>query len=182
MVCESIPFPRRGKSTPLGNAKAMNPAGRTTLVFFLVPLASWLLLLCLPHLTEADTDVGHIAVVETDATILQPGELFDLNGKTITFTPKAGGGYKIDIGALNFDSRIGVRTSLGLNSSGFIDLPFVFPFFGVNQTTVFVNSNGRCPEFSWKWLVATDIKHHYFSLVNQFSRLCAGIFPSVFAL
>ena len=40
----------------------------------------------------------------------------------------------------------------------------------------------RCPEFSWKWLVATDIKHHYFSLVNQFFRLCGRFFSSVFAL
>ena len=41
---------------------------------------------------------------------------------------------------------------------------------------------GRCPEFSWKWLVATDIKHHYFSLVNQFFRLCGRFCSSVFAL
>ncbi len=40
----------------------------------------------------------------------------------------------------------------------------------------------RCPEFSWKWLVATDIKHHYFSLVNQFFRLCGRFCSSVFAL
>ncbi len=45
-----------------------------------------------------------------------------------------------------------------------------------------VDLNGRCPEFSWKWLVATDIKHHYFSLVNQFFRLCGRFCSSVFAL
>jgi len=47
---------------------------------------------------------------------------------------------------------------------------------------VFLEDGRRCPEFSWKWLVATDIKHHYFSLVNQFFRLCGRFFSSVFAL
>ncbi len=45
-----------------------------------------------------------------------------------------------------------------------------------------IDTQGRCPEFSWKWLVATDIKHHYFSLVNQFFRLCGRFCSSVFAL
>ncbi len=45
-----------------------------------------------------------------------------------------------------------------------------------------IEQHGRCPEFSWKWLVATDIKHHYFSLVNQFFRLCGRFCSSVFAL
>ncbi len=48
--------------------------------------------------------------------------------------------------------------------------------------TGFLYLAGRCPEFSWKWLVATDIKHHYFSLVNQFFRLCGRFCSSVFAL
>jgi len=121
----------------------MNPAGRTTLVFFLVSMASWLLVLCLPHLTEADTDVGQIAIIETDAAILQPGELFDLISKTITFTPKASGGYTVDIGDLNFDTRLGNNLNLGDDDSVFGNLGFTFPFFGVDNTTVSVNSNGH---------------------------------------
>src|SRR2546422_7906061 len=41
----------------------------------------------------ADTDVGVIAVIEADPTILQPRELFDLNNRSLTFTPRTGGGY-----------------------------------------------------------------------------------------
>ncbi len=55
---------------------------------------------------------------------------------------------------------------------------------GRGSTAQFWDPGGerRCPEFSWKWLVATDIKHHYFSLVNQFFRLCGRFCSSVFAL
>ena len=72
-----------------------------------------LYLLYLPQAKGADTDVGNIAVIEADPTILQPGELFDLNDRTVTFTPKGGGGYSVTVGALNFDSRLGGNLNLG---------------------------------------------------------------------
>src|SRR3990172_12796247 len=61
----------------------------------------------------ADFASGDIAVIEADPTILQPGEDFDLGGKTLTFTPKAGGGYTIGIavGAINPD--LGTNLALG---------------------------------------------------------------------
>jgi photosystem II stability/assembly factor-like uncharacterized protein len=91
----------------------------------------------------ADFDSGNIAVIETDPTILQPGEQFDLAGKTLTFTPKAGGGYTISVAAGTINSNLG--TNLNLNddaSTGARPLGFSFPFFGTNYTTLFVNSNG----------------------------------------
>ncbi|HLA80828.1 MAG TPA: hypothetical protein VJP78_04240 [Thermoleophilia bacterium] len=91
----------------------------------------------------ADFDSGDIAVIEADPTILQPGEDFDLSGKTLTFTPKAGGGYTIGIavGAINPD--LGTNLALGDDAStGALPLGFSFPFFGTSYSSVFTNSNG----------------------------------------
>jgi hypothetical protein len=41
----------------------------------------------------ADTDVGNIAIVEADATILP--ESFDLDRMTLEFTPNVEGGYNV---------------------------------------------------------------------------------------
>ena len=109
---------------------------------FLIPAAFALWLIFLPTLAGPDTDTGNIAVIEADATILQPGELFDLNNQTLTFTPKSGGGYTVGVGALDFNASLG--TDLGLGDDSFVSqaLSFTFPFFGMNRTSVFVNSNG----------------------------------------
>lgn len=91
----------------------------------------------------ADFDSGDIAVVETDPRILQPGEEFDLAGKTLTFTPKAGGGYSIDIAGGTINSNLGTDLSLSDDAStSALPLGFSFPFFGVIYTAIFVNSNG----------------------------------------
>lgn len=93
--------------------------------------------------TWADFDSGNIAVIETDPTILQPGEEFDLAGKTLTFTPKAGGGYTIGIASGIINSNLGTDLNLSDDAStGALFLGFSFPFFGTNYTTLFVNSNG----------------------------------------
>jgi hypothetical protein len=90
----------------------------------------------------ADSVVGNIAVIETDPTVLQPAKPFDLNGKTLTFAPKLGGGYTVSVGPLSFESALG--SNLGLKDDSFISqpLPFAFPFFGVARTTAFIGSNG----------------------------------------
>lgn len=96
-----------------------------------------------PRDGTADATVGNIVVIETDPTVLQPGELFDLNNSTVTFTPRPGGGYTATVGALEFDSRLGSNLSLADDASVSVSLGFGFPFFGVNRTSVFVNSNGH---------------------------------------
>lgn len=97
----------------------------------------------LPGLAAADVDVGQIAVVEADPRILQPGEPFDLAGHTLTLTPRAGGGYDVAAGALAFESDLGTRLPLGDDDSAQQALPFVFRFFEVPRTTVFINANGN---------------------------------------
>lgn len=91
----------------------------------------------------ADTDSGNIAIIETDPTILQPGESFDLNNRSLTFTPRSGGGYTVSSGTLNFDSNTGTNLNLSDDGSVQQNLSFTFPFFGVNRTSVFINSNGN---------------------------------------
>ena len=92
---------------------------------------------------RADADINNIAVIQTDATILQPGELFDLNNKTVVFTPKVSGGYTASVLPIQFDSNQG--TNLNLFDDDFVGetLPFNFRFYGSNKNTLYINSNGN---------------------------------------
>jgi len=93
--------------------------------------------------SAADFDAGDVAVIQADPTILQPGEDIDLAGRTIVFTPRAGGGYTLGSPSGSVDPSLGIDLGLGDDAStGAQPLGFTFPFFGVNYTTVFVNSNG----------------------------------------
>ncbi|MFQ5520334.1 MAG: hypothetical protein ACE5FK_02950, partial [Candidatus Methylomirabilia bacterium] len=104
---------------------------------------AWAAGLPVPPPAAADIDVGDIAVIETDPTILQPGELFDLNGRTVTFTPGPGGGYIVSASALSFDPSLGTPLGLGDDSSVQVTPAFAFPFFGTSWPSVFINSNGN---------------------------------------
>ena len=113
---------------------------RFSLLIWAIGCGLWAVSISSP--SRADTDVGNIAVIEADPTILQPGELFDLNNQTLTFTPQAGGGYTVSVGALSFDMNLGANLNLGDDASFSQALSFTFPYFGVNRSAVFINSNG----------------------------------------
>lgn len=119
----------------VGRRKGSRARWALTVFFFLVALlatSAW-----------ADFDSGDIAVIETDPTILQPGEEFDLAGQTLIFTPKAGGGYTIGIAGGTINSNLGTNLGLGDDAStSALALGFSFPFFGTSYTSVFINSNG----------------------------------------
>jgi len=106
--------------------------------------AIWLLFVAfLATSVWADFDSGDISVIEADPTILQPGEDFDLGGKMLTFTPKAGGGYTIGIAVGAINPNLGTNLALGDDAStGALPLGFSFPFFGTSYSSVFTNSNG----------------------------------------
>jgi hypothetical protein len=118
-----------------------NNKGRSIVIGWLAAIC--LEFLVLPMAAVADINAGNIAVVEADATILQPGELFDLNNKTLTFTPKPGGGYIVSTGSLNFDFSLGTNLGLGDEDFSLQSLSFAFPFFGASQNSVFIDSNGH---------------------------------------
>ncbi len=74
--------------------------------FIQLGIGFWLSSLCLALSVSADTDIGNIAIIEAGPTILQPGELFDLNNQTLTFTPLTDGGYTVSAGSLNFNANL----------------------------------------------------------------------------
>ena len=130
---------KKRSATEQSGRKARFMRTRFAVIFFLLTALS-----LLPTVAQADFDSGNIAVIETDPTILQPGEDFDLSGKTVTFTPKTGGGYTVSIASGSVDtSNLGTNLALGDDqSSPAQNLGFTFPFFGTNYTSIFVNSNG----------------------------------------
>jgi hypothetical protein len=122
---------------------AADPAGlrRASPLIYLILFAHLALSSAAP--AKADFNAGDVAVFEADATLLEPGEDFDLAGKTVTFTPKGGGGYTISTSPGAIDPRVGSFLGLGDDAtSSPLFLGFAFPFFGTSYGTVFVNSNG----------------------------------------
>src|SRR5688572_16022747 len=75
-----------------------------------------------------DRDVGEIAVIEDDGTLLAPPNPFDLRGAGLRFRPNASGGYDVSRMDATFRSRIGQRVPLGDDDTTPRSLPFAFPF------------------------------------------------------
>ena len=124
---------------------------------------------------DAMTLHGSVTAVPATGLIQKQANFFDLEGKTVTFTPNGASGYAVHIGALTwvetsaatgrsfdfsepaerrlspFDDRF--RPRIRLNRGGedtAISLPFAFPFAGRTWTRVHANTNGnvsfRAPE------------------------------------
>lgn len=90
----------------------------------------------------ADQDVGQIAVINADGSIVP--EALDIDGRTFEFSPNAGGGYEVRQIAFTFETNTGNNLGLGDDvSSAAQNLGFNFSFYGVTRTQVFVNSNGN---------------------------------------
>lgn len=88
-------------------------------------------------------DVGDIAVLQDDGTLIAPANPYDLRSLGLRFTRNAAGGYdalRID-GA--FRQALGSAQPLADDDSRRIDVPFAFPFFGTSRTVAFVNSDGN---------------------------------------
>ena len=100
-------------------------------------------------------DIGDIAVIQNSNLIARQPNNFDLNGRTLNFTP-VGRGYTISNTALAFDNNLGAKLDLttapAINPKGgaqpgddaYItqDLGFNFPLFGDGYTAVCIASNG----------------------------------------
>jgi hypothetical protein len=89
---------------------------------------------------ESDMDVGNIAVLHDDGSLLH---LFDLNGRSIQFERVSNNGYAASFVPLAFDSSAGAPLTLGDNDFASVHIPFSFHFYSKTQTTVFVNANGN---------------------------------------
>ena len=108
---------------------------------------SCLLLLCFFH-SQGQAQAGTVTVSALDQGIILelgpddfvPENLFDLEGKTLRFTPD-GIGYRTEVVPLEWDSDFGTVID------GFPSIPvtlnnFQFPFSGTNWSTLFVNNFG----------------------------------------
>src|SRR6185295_14808538 len=92
-------------------------------------------------------DIGEIALIEdTDGVVARRND-FNLDGKTILFSPLAGGRYKFQTSGASYDAPAGVAgtplAALGDDDSIRSPLPFAFPFFGTSYQQLFVNSDGN---------------------------------------
>jgi len=54
---------------------------------------------------SAPVDVGHIAVLPDDGTLVMPANLFDLDQRSLTFTPQTGG-FVVQAGTGAFDAAL----------------------------------------------------------------------------
>src|SRR5579872_7450060 len=96
----------------------------------------------------APLDVGDIAILEDSGGVVARRNPFNLDRKTLLFSPKADSAAadSFQLAATGYDpgaASPGLPLALGDDDSAAVDLPFVFPFFGASYRQVFVNSDGN---------------------------------------
>jgi hypothetical protein len=103
---------------------------------------------------------------------------FDLDGKTIRFTPNAAGGYDLSLVPFAFDLSLGTDITASLMRIGLADRNdgtaefkpgFDFPFFGTNYSTLYINANGNVT-FTGPSSIASESLEN---LTNNFGRIAA---------
>ncbi|HZI82187.1 MAG TPA: hypothetical protein VFD69_21875 [Vicinamibacterales bacterium] len=91
---------------------------------------------------RASADVGEIAVIQDDGDLVAPPNLFDLQGTGLRFVPRTGG-YEVSRIDASFQAAIGDPLTLQDDDSTSGTLGFAFTFYGVAQSTAFINSDGN---------------------------------------
>ncbi len=91
----------------------------------------------------ASFDVGDVAVIEDDGTILSQVNLFDLGARAFRFEPLDLSHYRLVASTARFDASGGNPVSLGDDDSLQLGLGFVFTFFGERYSSVYLNSDGN---------------------------------------
>ena len=94
-----------------------------------------------------DPAVGGVTTAPAGALIRKPANFFDLEGKTLTFSPDASGAYTVEVGRLLWDppgsGGAGTRSRELRDDGAAVNLPFPFPFADHVWTRVYVNRNGN---------------------------------------
>ena len=88
-------------------------------------------------------DIGNVAVLEDDGTLLLPQNAFDLRATGVRFERNASGGYDAASTDAQFRSPLGRQLTLQDDDSVRESIPFAFAFYGQAQGAVFVNSDGN---------------------------------------
>jgi hypothetical protein len=82
------------------------------------------------------TAVGDVAVLELDEGVVSDANLFDLDGRTLRFTPE-GSGFRVETLPLEWSAEGGE-----LLDGSEVELSFVFPFSGREWTSLVVDDMG----------------------------------------
>jgi hypothetical protein len=88
-------------------------------------------------------DVGDIAVIQDEGDLIDSPNLYDLRNLGLRFTRNSAGGYDVRRIDGTFRTTLGTRLTLTDDDSRQVNVPFSFSFYGRNQTTAFVNSDGN---------------------------------------
>jgi hypothetical protein len=90
----------------------------------------------------SSADVGEISVIQDEGDLVSPPNSFDLQGTGLRFSPRAAG-YDVTRIDASFQAAIGDPVTLQDDDSVSRTLTFPFSFYGVAQTTAFINSDGN---------------------------------------
>ncbi len=94
---------------------------------------------------RASIDVGDIAVLDDDGTLLVQANAFDVANRSLRFT-SVGAGYQVVAGDATLDAAAaaaGTVLTLADDDTREIPLGFPFTFYGNTYASVFVNSDGN---------------------------------------
>jgi len=90
-------------------------------------------------------DEGDLAIIDDGDGVGLPAFLFDLEGRSVEFTP-LGEGYRYAVRERGYDAQAaadGEFLNLGDDDATELTLPFPFPFYGERRERVFVHSDGN---------------------------------------
>ncbi len=88
-------------------------------------------------------DIGDIAVIEDDGTLLLPRNGFDVRNIGLRFERNGSGGYDVTPTTAGFRTSLGRRITLTDDDSKSETIPFAFAYYNRSFTSVFVNSDGN---------------------------------------
>jgi len=98
------------------------------------------------ELPAANMDIGQIAVIEDNGTLLMGARNnpFDLDGISLEFLPRGADAYDVACGPFAFDATAGTPVALGDDTCTYVGFTggFTFPFYGTAYTGVYICSNG----------------------------------------
>ena len=90
---------------------------------------------------------GAVTTLSAGRLIRKPANYFDLEGKTLTFTPSESDGYSVAVDSLTWADPSAPPNALSNDYAEWgglaIELPFSFPFAGERWTRLYVNANGN---------------------------------------
>jgi hypothetical protein len=91
----------------------------------------------------AASDVGDIAVIQDNGSLIVSPNPFTLAGLGVRFQRNASGGYDASRTDASFRANLGTRLTLTDDDSFAATVAFDFPFYGGRTTSAFVNSDGN---------------------------------------